>query len=186
MDEPPIHHNYLLDGLKCKSKIVCPKFWVDFPEQCSACKCLKKEYNLFWNWSTKKWHNPGGTNIWNRYRDRASVFTGGIWWEKNRKSMGSFGERLHFLMGALGKNVLFGSFGDSCFSPIEIPNIEFLTLERMIVHRITWNNQFGVEIEKLLAFGDRSKEKIGGLWARAIDLKKDRMIGWQWRWKWRS
>ena len=43
----------------------------------------------------------------------------------------------------------------------------------MIVHRITWNKQFAVEIEKLLAFGDRSKEKIRGLWARVIDLKKN-------------
>ena len=43
----------------------------------------------------------------------------------------------------------------------------------MIVHRITWNNQFAVEIEKLLAFGDRSKAEIRGLWARAIDLKKN-------------
>ena len=37
---------------------------------------------------------------------------------------------LHFLMGTLGKNVIFGSFGESHFSPIEIPNIGFLTLER--------------------------------------------------------
>ena len=37
---------------------------------------------------------------------------------------------LHFLMGTLGKNVIFGSFGENRFSPIEIPNIEFLTLER--------------------------------------------------------
>ena len=33
-------------------------------------------------------------------------------------------------MGTLGKNVIFGSFGENRFIPIAIPNIEFLTLER--------------------------------------------------------
>ena len=43
----------------------------------------------------------------------------------------------------------------------------------MIVHRITWNNQFAVEIEKLLAFGDRSKEKIRGHLSESHWLKKN-------------
>ena len=41
----------------------------------------------------------------------------------------------------------------------------------MIVQRIIWNNQFAVEIEKLLASGGRSKEKIQGYWVKTIDFQ---------------
>ena len=76
------------------------------------------------------------------------------------------------LWGHLRWECKFWSFGESRFSLIEAPNIEFLTLKRIIVHRIIWMNQFAVRIEKILALGDRLKEKMGGHWVRAIDFHK--------------
>ena len=43
----------------------------------------------------------------------------------------------------------------------------------MIVQRVIWNNQFAVEILKILTLGNRSKEKIGVIeWEPSI-LKKN-------------
>ena len=51
------------------------------------------------------------------------------------------------------------SFNESRYSPIEATYIEFLTFKVKIVHKIIYNNQFDVEIEELLALGNRSKGK---------------------------
>ena len=61
--------------------------------------------------------------------------------------------------GGIGWERNFRSLSKSHSSPIETTYIEFPTLKGKIVHRIIQNNQFAVKIEKLLALGDRWKEK---------------------------
>ena len=76
-------------------------------------------------------------------------------------------------------------FGESRYSPIEA----FLTLKkkkRMIVHRIIWNNQFAVEIEKLLALVGQIERKNKGSLGDNHRLKKKWIIRWQQYWKWGS
>ena len=67
--------------------------------------------------------------------------------------MGSSDERPHFgpKLCGIGWECNFWSFSESRSSSIEVTYIEFVTLKRKIEHRIIWNNQFAVEIQKLLA-----------------------------------
>ena len=94
--------------------------------------------------------------------------------EKLEKKNGVFGVRDHILVqnyGALGENVCHSS-------PTEGTYIAFLALKRKIVHRIIRNNQFAVEIVKLLALGDRSKDKIGVIeWEPSIFNKNMGLLG---------